>query len=142
MKGAIVVEVGAAELEAARAALARAVASGALGPGRAVRRDGAGLVFGGAGGGRIDVTADGRVTFDVAVAGARWARVAEAVAVAALVSVAGTLGWSLMLHAALPTGGAVGLAYALARGAGDRARLGRQIRALVASLPVLVDTRG
>jgi hypothetical protein len=142
MRGGIVADVGAKDLEATRMALARAVASGALGSGCAVRRDGDGFVVDGGVRGRVDVTGDGRVAYEVAPGGSAPVRVAEAVVVAAFVSVAGALGWSLMFYAALPVGAVVGAVYAVARIAGDRARLRRQLRALVASLPVLVDARG
>lgn len=149
MRGAVVVDVGAQDLEAARAALARAVASGALGAGYAVRRDGDGFVLDGGGArgdgpdrGRIDVTADGRMAWQVALAGAERQRMAEAIVLATAVSVAGVFGWSLMFYVSLPTGGAVGLLYAVGRILGDRARVRRRLRALAASLPVLVDARG
>lgn len=146
MRGGSVVDVG--DVAAAHAALARAVASGALGPGYRVRRDGDGFVFdGGARGdgpdrGRVAVGADGRVTWEAALGGVERRRLAEAVVLAAVVSVAGVLGWSLMFYVSLPTGGAVGLVYAVVRLAGDRARVRRRLGALVASLPVLVDARG
>jgi hypothetical protein len=139
MTGAMVVDVGAAKLEDARAALARAVASGALGGGRTVRRDGDGCVFDG---GRIDVTSDGRVTWALATgAQDRW-RAVEATLVATTVAVAATLGWAAAVYVALPVGAAAGVVYAILRLADDRAALGRRVRALVASLPVLVDARG
>ena len=137
MRGGIVVAAG-KDLEAARAALARAVASGALGPGRTVRRDGAGCAFDD---GRIDVGSDGRVTFELSLRAAERLRVAEAVVLAATVSVAATLGWSLIVHASLGAGAVAGGLYAAARIAGDRARARRRVGALVASLTVLVDAR-
>lgn len=149
MRGAVVVDVGAKELPAARAALARAVASGALGPGYAVKRDGDGLTFDaraargdGPDRGRLELTADGRMTFDVSLAGAERQRFAEAIVIATFLSVAAVFGWSFMFYTSLPTGGVVGLVYAIARVAGDRARVRRHLRALAASLPVLVDARG
>jgi hypothetical protein len=138
MKGALVVEVGGKDLENARAALAAAVASGALGPGRTVRRDADGCAFDG---GRIDVTADGRVTWELSLRRLEQLRVVEAVVLAAAVSVAATLGWSLIVYAALGTGALFGVGYAVARIANDRATVRRRVRALVASLPVLVDAR-
>lgn len=137
MKGAFALEAG-IDLEAARAALARAVASGALGPGRAVMRDGDGVVFDG---GRIDVGSDGRVTFALSTNAAERLRVVEAVVLAATVSAAATLGWSAIVYVALGVGAAVGVAYALARITSDRAAARRRLGALVASLPVLVDAR-
>ena len=138
MTGAIVVDVGAAELEGARVALARAVASGALGGGRTVRREGDGCVFDG---GRIDVTADGRVTWSLTTAAQdRW-RAVEATLVATTVAVAATLGWAAAIHVALPVGALAGAVYAVLRIADDRAGLRRRMRALVASLPVLLDAR-
>ncbi len=138
MTGAFASEVAATDLEGARAALARAVASGALGPGRTVRRDGDGIVFDG---GRIDVGGDGRVTFALATAPLERLRAVEAVVLATTVSVAATLGWSLIVYASLGAGALVGAVYAAARIAGDRAAARRRIGALVASLPVLVDAR-
>lgn len=136
MKGAVVVEVAGKDLESARAALARAVASGALGPGRTVRRDGDGCVFDD---GRIDVTTDGRVTWQLSLRRLERLRAVEAVALAAAVSVAATLGWSAIVYASLGTGALFGVVYAVARIANDRATVRRRLRALVASLPVLVD---
>jgi hypothetical protein len=101
MKGAVVVEVASKNLEGARDGLARAIACGALGPGRTVERDGDGCAFDG---GRIDVKADGRVTWELSLRGLEQLRVAEAVVLAATVSVAATLGWSLIVYAALGTG--------------------------------------
>ncbi|HEX8952330.1 MAG TPA: hypothetical protein VF997_25080 [Polyangia bacterium] len=138
MNGAFVVDVGAEKLDGARAALARAIASGALGPGRTVRRDGDGCTFDD---GRIDVGSDGRVTFSLSLRRLERLRVAEAVLLAATVSVAATLGWSLIVYAALATGALVGAGWAVARIAGDRATARRRVAALVASLPVLVDAR-
>lgn len=141
MKGAYVVEVSAADLPAARRALARAVASGALGPGYVVRRDGDGFTFAGAARGRLDVTGDGRATFDVDVPATleRWA---TAVVVAALIAVAATIGWSARFVVALPVGVAAGVGYFAAMAAQDRARLRQRLRALVESLPLLVDAPG
>ena len=130
--------VGGVDVDAARAALARAIASGALGAGRTVRRDGDGCVFDD---GRIDVGGDGRVTFALSTARLERLRVVEAVVLAATVSAAATLGWSLIVYAALAVGGVAGAAYAALRIAGDRAAARRRIAALVASLPVLVDPR-
>jgi hypothetical protein len=142
MRGGIVVAAG-KDLEAARAALARAVASGALGAGMRVRRDGDGVAFEGTGGdadgGRITVTADGRATYEVRLRRLERRRIGEAVAVAVFVAVTGALGWSLLVATALPTGIGAGAAYAIARIVGDRARWRRRVDALVASLPVLVD---
>ena len=138
MRGAFVVEAGTADLEGARAALARAVASGALGEARAVRRDGDGCAFDG---GRIDVGSDGRVTFELSLAASERRRAVEAVLLAAAVSVTATLGWSLLVYASLGAGAVAGAAWAAARIAGDRARARRRVGALVASLPVLVDAR-
>lgn len=136
MRGASVVDVAKQDLDGARAALARAIASGALGPGRTVRRDGDGCAFDG---GRLDVTSDGRVTWELSLRRLEQLRVVEAVVLAAAVSVAATLGWSLIVYAALATGALFGVVYAVARIANDRAAVRRRMRALVASLPVLVD---
>ncbi|HEX6835469.1 MAG TPA: hypothetical protein VF334_02795 [Polyangia bacterium] len=136
MTGELVV--GTVDLEAARAALARAVAYGALGGGRAVRRDGDGCVFDG---GRIDVAADGRVTWSLATATSDAVRVVEAVVTAAVTGVAATLGWSQPIYVALPAGALAGAVYAFVRIGGERRALRYRMRALVASLPVLVDAR-
>jgi hypothetical protein len=138
MKGAVVIEVAGQDLAGARAALARAVAQGALGPGRTVRRDGDGCVFDD---GRLDVTPDGRVTWELSLGRLASVRAVEAAVLAAAVSVAATLGWSLIVYAALGTGALFGAVYAVARIANDRATVRRRMRALVASLPVLVDAR-
>ena len=136
MTGELVV--GTADVEAARVALARAVACGALGGGRAVRRDGDGCVFDG---GRIDVAGDGRVTWSLATATSVLARVVEAVVTAAVTGVAATLGWSQPIYVALPLGAVAGGLYAGLRFDGERRALRQRVRALVASLPVLVDAR-
>lgn len=136
MTGAFDRAAAATDVEGARAALARAVASGALGPGRTVRRDGDGIVFDG---GRIDVAAGGRVTFTLATAPLERLRAVEAVLFAATVSVAATLGWSLIVYVSLGAGAIAGAGYAALRIAGDRAAARRRVGALVASLPVLVD---
>jgi hypothetical protein len=138
MRGAQVVDVGAEDLEGARAALARAVATGALGPAQAVRRDGDGFAFDD---GRIDVVGDGRVTWELSLRRLQRGRLAEAIVVATFVSVAATLGFSLAIYASLPSGAVAGAAYAIARVVADRGAARRRVRALVASLPVLVDTR-
>jgi hypothetical protein len=144
MRGAAIIDVGADGLEAARAALARALASGALGPGYRVARDGHGLTFegarsDGADGGRIEVTADGRVTWDVRLRGAERLRVVQAVGVAAMVAVVGTLAFGWLAPVALAVGGAGGVVWAGAAIAGDRARVRAHVRALVASLPALLE---
>ncbi len=141
MKGAFVVELAARDVAAARTALARAVASGALGPGYAVKRDGDGLSFAGGARGRIDVASDGRVVWTATVP-ASLSRWATAVSVAALVAAAATIGWSARFPTALAVGIGVAIAYALVAAQQDRARVRRRLRALVDSLAVLVDARG
>ncbi|MDB4971547.1 MAG: hypothetical protein JWN44_7236 [Myxococcales bacterium] len=126
MRGALIVDVGAKDLEAARAVLARAVASGALGVGREVK---------------IVLTSDGRATYELSLARLETVRAAEAAMVAAAVAAAATLGWSLPFWVALPVGAVAGVAWVALRLRGDRARVRRQIRALVASLPALLDAR-
>lgn len=138
MTGAFVVEVAGLDLEGARAALARAIASGALGPGRTVRRDGDGCVFDG---GRIDVAADGRVTWTLSTATNVFTRVVEAAVTATVAGVAATIGWSQPIYVAVPVGASFGAFYAFFRISGERRALRYQMRALVASLPVLVDAR-
>ena len=136
MTGAFDSAAAATDVDGARAALARAVASGALGPGRTVRRDGDGIVFDG---GRIDVAAGGRVTFTLSTAPLERLRAVEAVLLAATVSAAATLGWSFIVYASLGAGAIAGAVYAAARIRADRAAARRRVEALVASLPVLVD---
>jgi len=136
MRGGQLVDVSAKDLEAARAALARAVAEGALGPGRSVRRDGDGCAFDG---GRIDVTSDGRVTWELSLAPVERLRAAEGVVLGTAVSVAATLGWSAIVYVSLGAGAIVGGGWAALRIARDRSSARRRMRALVASLPVLVD---
>jgi hypothetical protein len=147
MQGAGAVELGAGGVEAARAALARAVASGALGPGYRVLRDGDGLVFdgprrSGADGGRIDVATDGGVSWTLHMGGSERARALEAIAWAALASVAGAILFNWLFIVALPVGGAVGIVYAAQAIAAERAAARRRLAALLASLPVLVDAGG
>jgi hypothetical protein len=146
MQGTGTVEVGDGPggIAAVRAALARAVASGALGPGYAVRRDGDGLVFDGsrsrgADGGRIDVAGDGRVTWTLRMGGSERARALESVAWAALASIAGAILFNWFFFVALPVGGAVGIVYAATAISAERAAARRRVTALLASLPVLVD---
>ena len=143
MRGAAIIDVGADGLEAARVALARAVASGALGPGYRVARDGHGLTFegargDGADGGRIEVTADGRVTWDVRLRTAERLRALQAVGVAAMVGVVGTLAFGWLAPMALGVGGAGGVAWAGVAIASDRTRVRAGVRALAASLPALM----
>lgn len=148
MRGATVIDVGGAQLGRARAALARAVASGALGSGYTVRRDGDdGFVFTGArssgpDGGSIHVAADGRATWELRLRGAESARATQAVAVAAMASVVGAILFSWYFFVALPVGGGVGLAYAAVAIWGDRARARRGVGALLGSLGVLMGDDG
>jgi hypothetical protein len=139
MKGAFVVEVAVGDLSTARAALARAVASGAFGPGHAVERDGDGFRFTGADSGRVELTSDGRVTYEVATRRRDFDRLTEAVLVAVLVAVTATLGWSLPPYQALPVGAAAAIGYGVSKILVDRLAVRRRIYALVSSLPVLVD---
>jgi len=119
MRGALVVDVGAKDLEAARAVLARAVASGAFGRRRVA----------------IELTSDGRAVWSVALVRDELRRAAEAVLVATGAGVSSALGGDAPFWVALPVGAAVGGVYAALRVARDRARVRRQVRALVASLP-------
>ena len=148
MRGATVIDVGGAQLGRARAALARAVASGALGSGYAVRRDGDdGFVFAGArssgpDGGSIRVAADGRAPWELRLRGAESARATQAVAVAAMVSVVGAILFSWYFFVALPVGGAAGAVYAAIAIWGDRAYARRGVVALLSSVAVLLDGDG
>ena len=141
MKGAFVVEVAVGDLQTARTALARAVASGAFGPGYAVHRDGDGFTFAGADSGRVDLTSDGRATYEVATRRRDLDRLTEAVLVAVLVAVTATLGWSLPPYQALPVGAAAAIGYGITKILVDHLSVRRRIYALVSSLPVLVDAR-
>ncbi|MGZ3442873.1 MAG: hypothetical protein ACXVDD_25305, partial [Polyangia bacterium] len=67
--------------------------------------------------------------------------IVEAVVVAILVAVVATLGFAQPPYAALPVGAGVGVTYASARLLDDRKRTRARLRALLASLPVLVDAR-
>jgi hypothetical protein len=139
MRTVVTVEIDAARLEAARAAWAQAVASGAFGAGYAVRRDGERVVFDGERPGHLVVRGDGRAVFEASLWRDYVGRTVEAVGIATVTSVAATLGWSLLFHVALPLGAAVGAVYGSARVVADRARVRRQQQALVASLPILLD---
>jgi hypothetical protein len=145
VKGALVVDLAAGQLELARAALARAVAAGALGPGYAVRRDQEGFLFDGGAradgldGGRVDLASDGRMTFAVSLRGAERARVAEAVALGAVLGFAAMVLWSWLWPPSLGLAAAAGLGYAASSMVRDRRRARRRLRALAASLAVLVD---
>jgi len=149
MRGQATVEVenGPGGVAAARAALARAVASGALGPGYAVRRSRDGVVFEGprsrgVDGGRIELDDDGRVAWSLRMRGCERARAAEAIAWAALASVSGAILFNWFFFVALPVGGVVGIVYAAATLLSERRAARRRVSALLASLPVLVDARG
>ncbi|HZS40112.1 MAG TPA: hypothetical protein VFF06_24950 [Polyangia bacterium] len=144
LRGAVVLDVAAAQLPAARDALARAVATGALGPGYSAALDGEAVVFAGGArgdrpsGGRFELFSDGRASYSLAVGWTEFARVAQAVGVAAALSVSSVIWWSWMFHRALPFGAAGGLAWAAARIALDRRRMRRDARALLRSLPLLL----
>jgi hypothetical protein len=122
MRGSQLVDVK--DPDGARAALARAVAGGALGPGRATK---------------VDLASDGRVTWELSLARLETRRAAEAVLVATATSVAATLGLGAIVYVSLGAGALVGGAWAAARIALDRARARRRVAALLASLPLLVD---
>jgi hypothetical protein len=147
MRGATGINVGAAGVEAARTALARAVASGALGPGYAVHRDGDGVAFAGRGGGgpdggRIAVDGDGRVTWTLQLGGSERVRVARGIGWAAAGSIAGAILFNWLFFVALPVGAALGVVYAATAMVADRRQARRRVEALLASLPVLMDGRG
>lgn len=145
LRGALVVELAASELDAARRALGRAIEGGALGPGRSVSLQGDAVLFDGglrafgASRGRIVLSADGRASYELRVGAAEWARVAQAAGVAALSSVTTTLALHWIPTWALPFGGAVGLVWATLGIARDRRRLRRDVRALVRELPRLLS---
>lgn len=148
VRGAVALEPR-VELEAARRALARAVAQGALGAGYAVQLDGNVVVFsGGAAGpesGRLELdAAHGQicVRYQLTVGAQERARVIQAILLATLTSLTATLLWSWMIHLAIPFGLGVGTVTAAANLTLDRRRLRRQVEALASNLPLLVDARG
>ncbi len=140
LRGALVVDVAASELEAARQALARAISDGALGPGYTVSLQGETVLFDGglrafgASRGRIALSSDGRASFELFVGAAEWTRVAQAVLLAASVSVTTTLTLNWIPTWALPSGGAVGVLWAAGSIAFDRQRQRRALRALLSGL--------
>jgi len=140
LRGALVVDVAASELEAARQALARAISDGALGPGYTVSLHGETVLFDGglrafgASRGRIALRSDGRASFELSIGAAEWTRVAQAVLLAASVSVTTTLTLNWIPTWALPSGGAVGLLWAAGAIAFDRQRQRRALRALLSGL--------
>jgi hypothetical protein len=143
------VDLTGAQLPAARRALARAIAGGALGPGYTVTAAGDGVRFDGGARtdgpatGQIELVADGRARFEVDLKWAERLRAAQAVALAATVSVLAVLLWSWFFFEALPLGATVGVAWAAAGMVADRRRARRNLSALVRALPVfLVDERG
>jgi hypothetical protein len=144
IRGAVVLDVTGTQLAAAREALARALAQGALGGGYSAAVDGDTVVLdGGARGdgpsrGRVELHADGRATFALDVGWMEAARVAQAVGVAAALSVSSFVLWSWMFHRALPLGAAGGALWAGLRIALDRARIRRRMRAVLGSLPLLL----
>jgi hypothetical protein len=144
LRGAQIVEVASGDLEFARRALARAIVTGALGRGYAVSLDGEAVVFegarsDGASRGRIALHSDGRASFELSVGAVERARVAQGVALAALVSVLGTLLWSWVITAALALGAAFGISWTAFGIVGDRRRLRRDVAAVLRGLPLLVD---
>ena len=144
VRGAVVLDVTGAELPAARQALARAIAQGALGGGYSSTLDGDVVVLDGgarADGpsrGRVELSADGRASFSLDVGWMEVARVAQAVGVAAALRVSSFVLWSWMFHRALPFGAAGGVLWAGLRIALDRARLRRRMRNVLRSLPLLL----
>jgi hypothetical protein len=146
LRGALVVDLAASELPAGRRALARAISTGALGPGytASVVSEGDAVVFdggfrsSGVSRGRVTLSGDGRASFELSVHAAEFTRVAQAVALAALASVGSTLVFHWIPTWALPLGGAVGLVWAVMSISRDRRRLRRNVRALLSGLPALV----
>jgi len=94
VRGALVVEVAAGELAAARRAIARAIVLGALGGSRSAAVEGEAVVFDG---GRIVLAADGRASYELAVS--EWVRIAQAVCAATFVSVTSTLAFAWLRSA-------------------------------------------
>jgi hypothetical protein len=120
---------------AARRAVARALAAW----GAAVRIDGDAVVLdGGALRGRV-LIAGGQARFAIATGAREVVRVAQAAVVGAAASLATEIWCGWMFHRALPVGGAVAAAFGVAAIVRDRRRLRARLRALVASLPVLIE---
>ena len=136
-------ELGGAPDERVRHAVARAVAGGALGPGRVVRLAGEDIELWDAGGRRrrgVLRVGSGRVAGEVVLGearrfaeGALWAGVAASLATVAL-------GWPWWW--ALPSGTALGAGYVAARLRGDARAWRLGLRALAANLALLVGERG
>jgi hypothetical protein len=121
VRGAVVLDLSARELDGARRRLTQAQARSSI-----ARR------------GRFELHDDGRATYELPVVRVEIARVLQGVGVAAAVSVGTSLGLDWMIHQALPAGflvGAVVTALGISR---DRMRLHSEARALLRSLPALV----
>jgi hypothetical protein len=133
LRGALVVEVAAGELEAARRALARALVQGALGRSRSASVEGDAVVFDG---GRIVLAADGRASYELVVS--EWARIAQAVGAATVVSVTTTIAFAWLPTWALPAGAVVGGAWCALGVTLDRRRTRRAVRAVLGNLRLLL----
>ena len=117
LRGSIELHLSTAELEAARRTLAeRQRASSRWQRARFVLDD------------------DGRASFVLPMARREIARVAEAVLVAAAVSVGGSLFWDWMFFVSLPIGAAAGVAFAAATVRRDHRRAAGEARALLRGL--------
>jgi hypothetical protein len=123
VRGAVVLDLAAGDLPAARTALARAAAAGPLGR----------L------GGRLELHTDGRASYDFPVGWAELARVLQSAGLAAATSAGASLGLGWMVHQAIPLGFALGVGWAVTTIARDRLRLHRNARALFQRLPRLLD---
>ena len=134
VRGALVVEVAAGELAAARRAIARAIVLGALGGSRSAAVEGEAVVFDG---GRIVLAADGRASYELAVS--EWVRIAQAVCAATFVSVTSTLAFAWLPTWALPAGAAAGAGWCALGLWIDRRRARARARALLSGLRLLLD---
>lgn len=144
IRGGLVIEVAAGELENARRAVGRAISTGALGSGYAVSLEGDAVIFDGglqafgASRGRIAIRSDGSASFELHAVAAECARVAQAALLAALASVTSTLVFNWIPTWALPLGGVVGTVWTVLSIGLDRRRLRRSVRVLLRGLPLLI----
>jgi hypothetical protein len=134
VRGTLVVEVAAGELDAARRAIARAIVLGALGGSRSAAVEGEAVVFDG---GRIVLAADGRASYQLAVS--EGLRIAQAVGAATFVSVTTALAFAWLPTWALPAGAVAGAAWCAIGIALDRRRQRRAIVAMLKGLRLLLD---
>ena len=125
VRGAVVLELAAGDVPAARRVL------------EDLRRAGPrGLAAG-----EVALHTDGRATYAL---DARWlevARVLQAVGLATCVSVTTSLAFGWDCYSALGTGASLGVSWSVALIVRDRRRLHREVRSLLGALPDLVRAR-